>query len=130
MVSNHSGGSSPFWPHQPDRGTWGMAIKLASNFFQISCDLKESLFVYDVWFTPELRSFSFPVQSAIEESVNSRLDTFRPFFRKGRLLYSRREVSLPSFEVEPVLCWPCSALAFTFNIDWYYTSSFPLYRIA
>lgn len=77
-----------------------MAIKLASNFFQISCDLKESLFVYDVSFTPELRSFSFPVQSAIEESVNSRLDTFRPFFRKGRLLYSRREVSLPSFEVE------------------------------
>ena len=77
-----------------------MGIKLASNFFQIGSDVNESLFVYDVHFTPDLSNFSFSIQSAIEKSINSELGVFKPFFRKGLRLYSRCEVSFPTFKSE------------------------------
>lgn len=70
-----------------------MGIKVASNFFQITCDPKEVLYQYDVTFTPELRLFDVHVQSKIEAAVNSHLSELSPFFRKGSELFSRKSLS-------------------------------------
>ena len=93
MVAPHSNGSGPFWPLQPLNGSLGMSVKLASNFFQISCDPKEGLFTYDVTFSPDLVSFSQKEVSKIEAALNARMDIFTPFFRRGKRLFSRKEVS-------------------------------------
>ena len=69
-----------------------MSLKLASNFFQISSDPKESLYTYDVTFFPELTSFSDKDVSKIEVALNSRMDVFCPFFRRGSRLFSRKDI--------------------------------------
>ena len=77
---------------QPSNGGLGMSLKLASNFFQISSDPKESLYTYDVTFFPELTSFSDKDVSKIEAALNSRMDVFCPFFRRGSRLFSRKDI--------------------------------------
>lgn len=88
MPRNESG-KGPFWPVQPANGTVGTALKLASNFFQMSCDKKEKLYAYDVKFEPELGSVSNLIRAKVELAANSVTGAYAPFFRKGNRMYSR-----------------------------------------
>lgn len=68
-----------------------MSIKLASNFFQITCDPKEELFVYEIQFQPALSEFPRSFRSMIEKRLNAKLDKLFPFFVKGCYLYSMKK---------------------------------------
>ena len=89
-ITPTANGSGPFWPIQPTSGSWGMNIKLASNFFQITCDPKEMLYGYEIGFTPDLDSFTIHVQRRIHSAVNQMLGRFTPYFRKGTRMFTRR----------------------------------------
>jgi len=90
----------PFWPMQPVAGSWGSPVKLASNFFQITCDPKESLFAYSLNFEPHFGAFDISVQKEIEKQCNELLSDFLPYFRKGSRLYSRKQLSTVSRKAE------------------------------
>lgn len=104
MVSPDANGSGPFWPIQRASGSAGCNLKLASNFFQISCDAKEDLYSYIVSVEPEIRRFDLMDQRKIENELNNRVSDFRPFFRKAMRLYSRKRVTgfQTTFEITTV----------------------------
>lgn len=96
MVSPNSNGSGPFWPIQKASGVSGYGLKLASNFFQISCDPKEELFLYSISLTPAIHSFDPRDQRKIEGELNKRCASFDPHFRKSNVIFAR--VHLPEVE--------------------------------
>lgn len=80
-----------FWPLQPVNGSSGTNIKMASNFFQMTTDVKENLYAYSISFEPELNTFSVHDQVVIERQLNAELKkrSMGPFFYRSRQLYSR-----------------------------------------
>ncbi|TEB19963.1 Ribonuclease H-like [Perkinsus sp. BL_2016] len=115
MVSPNSSERGPFWPIQRAAGTTGYSVKLASNFFQISCDAKEGLHSYSVSVLPELPSFTKPDQHVIQEELNKRMKLFSPFFMKGSLLYSRHHIPDTSEDFE-VTCGDGSRVVVSISI--------------
>ena len=90
----------PFWPMQPVSGSRGSPVKLASNFFQITCDPKENLFAYSLNFEPHFGAFDISAQREIEKQSNDLLSDFTPIFRKGSRLYSRKQLDTVHRKVE------------------------------
>ena len=90
----------PFWPMQPVSGSWGSAVKLASNFFQITCDPKENLFAYSLNFEPHFGAFDESTQRNIEKQCNHLMADFFPYFRKGSRLYSRKQMETVNHKLE------------------------------
>jgi len=115
MTANSSG-PGPFWPVQKASGRTGYAIKLASNFFQISCDSKEQLYPYRISVSPDLRSFTPRDQRTIEAELNTRMTAYHPFFISGLRLYSRSHVAPVEYRFE-ITCIDGSRVEVSVTID-------------
>ena len=64
---------------------------MASNFFQITCDSKDSLYAYSISCEPDLATYPVHDQVLVERKLNEelRLLSLGPFFCKSRKLYAR-----------------------------------------
>jgi aubergine-like protein len=89
MVVENSSGAGPFWPIQRSSGSAGYGIKLASNFFQVTCDSKDQLFAYVLTVNPDHKMLHQHDRRLVEAEINKRIGHGGSFFIKGKRVFSR-----------------------------------------